>query len=135
MHVGLNLVYLVPGETGGMEIYARELVPALQAADAGLELTAFVNREAAAAGLELGAGVRTIVVPVHACRRAEWVIGEQLHLPRLGRRAGIDVLHSLASTAPGRGRFARVTTIHDLTYRRFPEAHFGLRTLGMRALV
>ena len=68
MHVGLNLVYLVPGETGGMEIYARELVPALQAADAGLELTAFVNREAAAAGLELGAGVRTIVVPVHACR-------------------------------------------------------------------
>ena len=29
MHVGLNLVFLVPGETGGMEVYARELVPAL----------------------------------------------------------------------------------------------------------
>ena len=25
MHVGLNLIYLVPGETGGMETYAREL--------------------------------------------------------------------------------------------------------------
>ena len=29
-HVGLNLVYLVPGETGGMETYARELIPALR---------------------------------------------------------------------------------------------------------
>ena len=31
MHVGLNLIYLVPGETGGPEIYARELIPALRA--------------------------------------------------------------------------------------------------------
>ena len=29
MHVGLNLIYLVPGETGGMETIARELVPEL----------------------------------------------------------------------------------------------------------
>ena len=29
MHVGLNLVFLVPGETGGMETYARELIAAL----------------------------------------------------------------------------------------------------------
>ena len=29
MHVGLNLVFLVPGETGGMEVYARELLTAL----------------------------------------------------------------------------------------------------------
>src|SRR4051812_37637893 len=32
MHVGLNLVFLTPGETGGMEIYARELIAALVAA-------------------------------------------------------------------------------------------------------
>jgi hypothetical protein len=28
-HVGLNLVFAVPGETGGTETYARALVPAL----------------------------------------------------------------------------------------------------------
>jgi hypothetical protein len=62
MHVGLNLIYLVPEETGGMEVYARELIPALLAA-AGrfgdgsgasvsriggrgrIRFTAFVNRE------------------------------------------------------------------------------------------
>ena len=27
--VGLNLLFLAPGETGGMETYARGLVPAL----------------------------------------------------------------------------------------------------------
>jgi glycosyltransferase involved in cell wall biosynthesis len=135
MRVGLNLVYLVPGEIGGMEVYARELVPALAAADPGIELTAFINREAADAELDLGAGVRTVVVPVRARNRVGWVGGEQLYLPRLGRRERIDVLHSLASTAPAGGAFARVTTIHDLIYRHFPEAHFGIRTLGMRVLV
>jgi len=135
MHVGLNLVYLVPGETGGMEMYARELVPALADAAPGLTLTAFINREAAESGLELAEGIRTVVVPVRARRRAEWVWGEQVHLPRLGHRERIDLLHSMASTAPASGRFARVTTVHDLIYRHFPEAHFGLRTLGMRVLV
>ena len=46
MHVGLNLIYLVPGETGGMETYARELIPALLAESPELRLTAFINREA-----------------------------------------------------------------------------------------
>jgi glycosyltransferase involved in cell wall biosynthesis len=56
-------------------------------------------------------------------------------LPRLAARAGVDLVHSLATTAPGWGRFVRVTTIHDLHYRTMPEAHFGVRALGMRVLV
>jgi glycosyltransferase involved in cell wall biosynthesis len=118
-----------------MEMYARELAPALASAAPGAKITAFINREADDSGLELGSGIRTVVVPVRARNRVEWVRGEQLHLPRLARRERIDLLHSLASTAPGHGTFVRVTTIHDLIYRRFPEAHFGLRTLGMRLLV
>ncbi len=47
MHVALNLVYLVPGEIGGMETYARELIPRL-AAIPDLQVTCLVNREAAA---------------------------------------------------------------------------------------
>jgi glycosyltransferase involved in cell wall biosynthesis len=136
MHIGLNLIFLVPGETGGMEVAARELVPALvAAAPSGTRFTAFVNRETAEAEPGPWAGVPTVTVPVHARRRAEWVLGEQALLPRLAARAGVDVVHSLASTAPGRGRFARVVTIHDLIYKVHPEAHQGLRTLGMRALV
>ncbi len=50
MHVGLNLIYLVPGETGGMEVVARELLPELVRVAPGIRFTAFINREAAAAG-------------------------------------------------------------------------------------
>jgi glycosyltransferase involved in cell wall biosynthesis len=137
MHVGLNLIFLVPGETGGMEIAARELIPALvQAAPSKTRFTAFVNREAAAAGSgpweEL---MPAIKVPVNARSRPQWVLGEQALLPRLAARAGVDLLHSLASTAPASGAFAKVVTVHDLIYARFPEAHGGLRAQAMKALV
>jgi glycosyltransferase involved in cell wall biosynthesis len=131
MHVGLNLVFMVPGETGGMEVAARALIPALRDAAPGVRFTAFVNREAAGDAL----GVESVVVPVAATSRPQWVRGEQQLLPALARRAGCDLVHSLASTAPAHGRFARVTTIHDLNYLMVPEAHFGIRGLGMRVLV
>ena len=135
MHVGLNLVYLVPGETGGMETYARELIPALVHERPEVRLTAFVNREAAETGGPWGDLIPTVTVPVRARRRTEWVRGEQQLLPRLAARAGVDLLHSLASTAPAWGRFRRVVTIHDVIYRIYPEAHGRVRALGMAQLV
>lgn len=135
MHVALNLVYLVPGETGGMETYARELIPELAARD-DVEVTCLVNREAASAGDGPWGEVCPMeIVPVRASSRIEWVRGEQQHVPRLAAQIGADLVHSLASTAPLWGRVPRVTTIHDLNYLLVPEAHFGLRALGMRALV
>lgn len=131
MHVGLNLIFLVPGETGGMEVYARELAPRLAAME-DLKVTAFVNREAA--GEDFGVDEQ-VVVPVNARSRLQWVRGEQLLLPGLAERAGCDVVHSLGSTAPVRGRFRRVVTIHDLHYKLVPDAHFGVRGLGMRVLI
>jgi glycosyltransferase involved in cell wall biosynthesis len=134
VHVGLNLIFLVPGESGGMEVAARELIPALvAAAPAGTSFTAFVNRDAGSG--PWGELIPVVEVPVHVRRRVEWVRGEQQLLPRLAARAGVEIVHSLASTAPAWGRFRRVVTVHDLIYRRYPEAHGGLRTLGMRALV
>jgi glycosyltransferase involved in cell wall biosynthesis len=47
----------------------------------------------------------------------------------------VDLVHSLASTAPFWGPFKRVVTVHDLIYARFPDAHSGLRDRGMRVLV
>ncbi len=153
MHVGLNLIYLVPGETGGMEVVARELIPELLAA-AGrfgdgseasvsriggrgrIRFTAFINREAAAAGDgPWGELLPAVTVPVNARRREQWVLGEQALLPILAARARVDLVHSLASTAPAWGPFRRVVTVHDLIYARFPEAHSGLRDRGMRVLV
>jgi glycosyltransferase involved in cell wall biosynthesis len=130
-HIGLNLIFLVPGETGGMEVAARALVPALAGAAPGVRFTAFVGREAR----DVDLGVDRVVLPLAASNRVQWVRGEQLVLPRAARRAGCDLVHSLASTAPAAGPFRRVTTVHDLNFRVVPEAHFGVRALGMRVLV
>jgi len=135
MHVGVNLIFLVPGETGGTETYARELVPELVAQRPDLELTFFVNRETGVAGqpwAELG---RCVEVPVEARRRSQWVRGEQVLLPELVRRSSCDLLHSLANTAPLRGRFVRVTTIQDLLHRRRVRAHTPARAVFLRFLV
>ena len=126
MHVGLNLIYLVPDETGGPEIYARELIPALRSAEPNVRFTAFIDREAAAAGGPWIDEMEHVEMPLRAANRVNWVRGEQLMLPRLGRRHGVDVMHSLANTGPTWGQFARVTTVHDLLYLMVPEAHFGL---------
>ncbi|HEX4467876.1 MAG TPA: glycosyltransferase family 1 protein, partial [Solirubrobacteraceae bacterium] len=53
----------------------------------------------------------------------------------LAARARVDLVHSLASTAPLKGAFRRVVTVHDLIYARFPDAHAGIRDKGMRLLV
>jgi glycosyltransferase involved in cell wall biosynthesis len=130
VHVALNLLFLVPGETGGMEVYARELIPRL-AQVPGLRLTALVSRAAAGAGL----GVETAVLAVDSRNRVEWVRGEQQHVVRAARRLNADIVHSLGSTAPLWGPFRRITTIHDLNYKLVAESHFGVRGLGMRVLV
>jgi glycosyltransferase involved in cell wall biosynthesis len=136
VHIGLNLIFLVPGETGGMEVYARELIPMLLAeAPAGTRFTAFVNRESAGSPGPWVSPVDPVTVQVRARNRVQWVIGEQTLLPRMAERARVDIVHSLASTAPLWGRFRRVTTVHDLIYARFPDAHSGLREKGMRVLV
>jgi glycosyltransferase involved in cell wall biosynthesis len=137
MHVGLNLIFLVPGETGGMEVAARELIPALLSeAPPETRFTAFVNREAAmAGGGPWGDLLPAVTVPVNARNRVQWVLGEQTLLPRLAAREGVDLVHSLASTAPLWGRFRKVVTVHDLIYARFPEAHSGIRDKGMKVLV
>jgi glycosyltransferase involved in cell wall biosynthesis len=137
MRIALNLVYLVPGETGGMEVYARELTTRL-AALPGVEPVAIVNEVAAAdQGAPWNTAMESVVAPVDARDRKQWVWGEQRHVPRLAEGLGADLVHSFASTGPGRlaGGPPRVTTVHDLHYAVAPGAHFGLRGLGMRVLV
>lgn len=135
--IGLNLLYLVPGETGGTETYARRLLPALSLAGAGLELVAFVNREAFGPLYpELtGSSIDVVKVDVSGRSRVRRTLAEQMNLPRLIRRYGIDLLHSLGSTAPARPGVTSVVTVNDVIYTLHPEAHTRAMRAGMRVLV
>lgn len=129
--VGFNLLFLVPGETGGIEVYVRNLVPQL-AEQGEYELVAFVNREAA--DLDLG-DVEVVPVGVSGHGRARRVIAEQCRLPKLVSEHGVELLHSPGTSAPSRPHAVSVVTIHDVIYARFPEAHTRAMRLGMRVLV
>jgi glycosyltransferase involved in cell wall biosynthesis len=131
VRVGMNLLFLAPGEMGGLEVYARQLVEALAERD-DVRLTLFVNQ---LAGPEWDDLAPTRVAPVDPRQRIQWVAGDQFHAVRLARKARVELVHSVSSTGPATGSFARVLTVHDLHYRVYPEAHFGVRALGMRALV
>jgi glycosyltransferase involved in cell wall biosynthesis len=135
--IGLNVLFLVPGETGGMETYVRRLIPALATVRPDLELVAFVGSEAhERLGPEaFGPTVRLVEVGASTANRMRRVAAEQLVLPRLVRREAVDLLHSLGTTAPARPGVASVATIHDVIYATHPEAHTVAMRLGLRLLV
>ena len=133
-HIGLNLLFLMSGQTGGMEVVARELIPPLvRAAGDSMHFTAFV-------GASAGDGpwrdlLPTVTVPAPSRNRAWLTAAEQTVLPALTRRHGIDLLHSLANTGPLYGRSVRVITVYDLIYAHFPETTTWLLDKGVRVFV
>jgi glycosyltransferase involved in cell wall biosynthesis len=136
MRLGLDLLFLVPHETGGRETYARQLIATMLEVEPGLSATAFVNRDAGPdVRRSFGAHIAVRQIPVSARSPAQWAAGELALLPRAATRAGVDVLHSLANFAPATGRFARVLTIHDLQYRAVPELLTPARRAGTAAMI
>lgn len=135
VRIGLNMVFVLPGQTGGIEIYANELIQALRARARGVTFVAFVNQYALPELDWLKDGIEVVPLPVYPRSRSGWVPGELTLLPSQAEKAGCDLVHSLASTGPATGHFKRITTVHDLIYRILPQFHRGLRYLGPKFFV
>jgi glycosyltransferase involved in cell wall biosynthesis len=134
-HIGLNLLFLVPDETGGMEVYARHLIESLVKVRPDLRLTAFVNRNAAGRPGPWNELLPSVTVPVNSRNRAAWVLADQSMLPPMAAARRVDLLHSLANLAPAWGPYRRLLTVHDLIHKTFPEAHAGLRAHALSAVM
>jgi glycosyltransferase involved in cell wall biosynthesis len=127
--IGLNLLYLVPGQTGGTETYARELIPAIHEQRPDWELIAFIGRGGISADDVKAMGARPVELSMPSTGRLLRVLGEQSLLPLAARREKIDLLHNFAMTAPFFSPVPQVTSTHDVIYALHPEAH----SLAMRA--
>ena len=114
MHIGLNLLFIIPGENGGTQVYSESLMRALAALDTENLYTVFVSEEGAA--LELPPSFEKVVCPVRAVRREVRYAYEQLAFPRLLRGHRLDVLHSLGYVCPLFPPCFSVVTIPDLNY-------------------
>jgi len=138
LHLGLDLLFLVPGESGGRETYARELLGALRELPGNLRVTTFVNGETAAAGpgwWTAGADRTVALRRVRARSPVAWALGETVAVAHAASHAGVDVLHAPANFAPWWGSFARVLTVHDVLFRARPDLVAPAMRLGTEALV
>lgn len=122
MLVALNLLPTVSGRTGGIETLVAELLPHMQAADPNIDFVAFLGAQERSAPWAAwhGVGARH-VLPVPTRSRAARVAAEQLLVPTLARRLGVDVLHSPANTSPLYGAPPRVVTLQDMTFAWAPR--------------
>jgi glycosyltransferase involved in cell wall biosynthesis len=88
-------------------------VPALLTVEEGLAIVALGGDPAS-----IPPGVGHIVEPPHPGTNAGWIL---VGLPRAAARAGVDVVHAPAYTAPFWSPAPVVLTIHDVSYERNPE--------------
>jgi glycosyltransferase involved in cell wall biosynthesis len=134
--VGLNALFLGPGQSGGPETYLRGLVPALAREFPETRFVVVTTRAGAEALRHDGWTDFTEIqaLPVDEGQRARRLVAEQVVLPRQSRRNGFDVLHSLASIAPVWPRVPAVITLHDVTYLRI-KTFSRATTLAFRATV
>jgi glycosyltransferase involved in cell wall biosynthesis len=133
--IGLNLLYLVPGHTGGTETYARELIPAIHRARPDWELLAFIGRGGISADDVRAMGATPVPLPMPSTGRLLRVIGEQTLLPLAVRRHKVELLHNFAMTAPRFAPVPQVTATHDVIYASHPDSHSRLMRAGQSVLV
>ena len=135
--LGVNLLYLVPRQVGGTEIYARRLVAALARELDETQILVFCGVEAAALlpDPEWPGNVRVVRAPVRAASKPLRLAAELTWLPVAADHHGVELLHSLGTTTPLHGRAVRVVTVHDLIYQHFPGAFPPAARLGLQLVV
>lgn len=139
-HLGVNALFLIPGEVGGSQTYVvqtlRHLIPLLQC-----PCTVFTNSDCDAF---LRSALCDVMAPgglffdnlgFSARNRFSRILREQAQLPRHVSAAGCDVLWSPGYTAPLFCHARQAVSILDMQYRRFHADLSALAWLATHILV
>jgi alpha-1,3-rhamnosyl/mannosyltransferase len=133
--IGVNLLWLVPGEVGGSEEYTVGLLRALHSFDADdLEVVLYVNRRFARTYSDICSMFRSVVAPIEGTSRPLRVFVESTWLARRSRRDRLDALHHAGGTMPPVRTVPGILTLHDLQPITHPERFGPLKRLYIRLL-
>ncbi|NTW87911.1 MAG: glycosyltransferase family 4 protein [Desulfobulbaceae bacterium] len=124
MRIGVNTLFLVPGDVGGTEVYLRKNLEEMVAQSQDHTFVLFTTKDNdAVLRSDLGnfGNVEYRLVPVWAGIRPLRIAAEQILLPLKAKVAKLDVLWSPGYTAPFFSSCPQLVTIHDLQYLSFPE--------------
>lgn len=120
LRLGVNALFYLPGEVGGAETYLLETLRALARRPDAPTLVLFANDENEPCLRREFPAAEIVSAKIRAVNRIVRVATEQIRLPRLVRRARVDVLWSPGGVVPLRCHCPQVATIHDLQYKRVP---------------
>lgn len=116
MRIGVNLLYLIPGQCGGTETYGVCLVNALAQLDPANEYIVYLNKESASLPLTDAPNLKKVVCNLKATHRPLRYLYEQLVLPFLVIKHRIDLLHSMGYVAPLLAPCLNVVSVHDTNF-------------------
>jgi glycosyltransferase involved in cell wall biosynthesis len=133
----LNLLYLVPGEVGGSEVYAHQLLSAIRRLKPDLELVVYCAAEAteALSRAPWAAGATIHPAPGRSRLKPLRAALEQTWLPIAAGRDRIELLHSLGTTAPIRSPVPSVVTVLDLIFHHVPATFPRASRAGLELIV
>jgi alpha-1,3-rhamnosyl/mannosyltransferase len=137
VRVGVNLLWLVPGDVGGSEDYALSLVRELARVDE-IELVVFCQPALRRVYADLDDIATVVPGPGRGQVRSLRLFWENSWLPLQARRMRLDVLHHLGGTLPfvGSGGGTRpVLTVYDLQPLVHPERFGRAKRLWLRAVL
>jgi glycosyltransferase involved in cell wall biosynthesis len=133
VRLGVNLLYLVPGEVGGSETAARRSLAAMRDIEPDLDAILYVAPEARES-FE-GDGWRVVTSPVKSRSKPKRIVAEMTWLPARLRRDRVDLLHSMGTTTPLISPVPSVVSILDLIYHHYPETFPRAAQRGLEVLV
>ncbi len=124
MKIGVNALFMIPGEVGGSETYLRKTLQAAAKTHLQHEFVVFTNienRSTLARDLMSFQNVVLVNMRVKATSRAKRVFCEQFTLPRVIAANGIEVLWNPGNTASVFLKCPQATTVYDMQYEHFPQ--------------
>ena len=138
MRLGVNTLFMIPGDVGGTETYLRESLLAAVPAYPDVEFVLFTNRENDKLFRSLFAWSQQVsfnCLNFNASHRPTRIILEQTRLPFAARGQQLDVLWSPGYTAPFYAPCPQVVTVCDLQYKTYPEDMSTLERITLDFLV
>lgn len=123
--IGINLLWLVPGDVGGSETAAVSALRSLARINRSqAEIRLFAVRPFVDAYPDLADLFDVSVAPIDGASRAVRRMYENTWLWRMAKKHKLDLMHHLGGVQPRVSPVPTVLTIHDLQPLEFPE-NFG----------
>ena len=120
-HLAINLVQLLPEKSGGIETYARELLPRIIDQLPEWQITAYVNSEGFESYPEWDDRCDWQHVDMSWYDRRKRVLAESTVLPRRIRQSQATLVHNMVNTACRKPGCPQLTTVFDATPQLYPE--------------